>query len=40
MLLFTVGAGKKPGNSGDRSAAPTQQAWFLNGNLLLLSLIK
>ena len=40
MLLFTVGAGKKPGKSGDRRTAPTQPPRILNENYLLLNLIK
>ena len=40
MLLFTVGAGKKPGYCGDRRTAPRQQPWILNENYLRLNLIK
>ena len=32
MLLFTVGAGKKPGYYGDRRTAPRLQSWILNKN--------
>ena len=40
MLLFTVGAGKKPGKSGDRRMSPGRRLCTLNENYSLLNLIK
>ena len=40
MLLFTVGAGKKPGKSGDSWTSLRQRSRSLNENYLLLNLIK
>ena len=40
MLLFTVGAGKKPGNSGTRSRRPLQRGRILNDYYLLQNLGK
>ncbi len=35
MLLFTVGAGKKPGKSGNRWTARKRRPRILNDNYLL-----
>jgi hypothetical protein len=40
MLLFTVGAGKKPGNLTDRTATLPQECGSLNENYLLQVLKK
>jgi hypothetical protein len=34
MLLFTVGGGKKPGNSGATRSRPGNALWILNDNYL------
>jgi hypothetical protein len=40
MLLFTVGAGKKPGDLAGRRAMRRQAYRFVNDNYLLQNLIK
>ena len=40
MLLFTVGAGKKPGESGDCDHRPIRKTGVLNENYLLQNLEK
>jgi hypothetical protein len=40
MLLFTVGAGKKPGKSGNRWTARRRRSRILNENYLLQNLKK
>ncbi len=37
MLLFTVGGGKKPGDSGKTGTRPEEARWIRNDNYLRLN---